>query len=93
MEALRDKAFRLLTGVGDADIGEWETPAEWTPYAPGNRVYHVKRRLTPAEVEHVGEPRDIRGTPEMYRRLDVVALRTNMSVAELLRLEPVLLKP
>jgi hypothetical protein len=49
-----------LKGVGDVALGQWE---EFTGYA-----YHIRRRLTQAEQQHVGQAVDIRGTPEQERR-------------------------
>lgn len=55
---LRRAAEEVLAGVGNATLGQWE---EWNAAAG---VLHLKRRLSAAEQELVGEPRDIRGTPE-----------------------------
>ena len=63
-ETLRRFALEALEGVGDADLGEWE---EWTGYA-----FHVRRRLSAAEHERVGDVIDMRGTPEARRRLQRV---------------------
>lgn len=60
-EALRQYAREALDGVGD-ESREWE---EWT-----GRAFHLRRRLTPAEDEHVGPVVDVRGTPEGFRRAD-----------------------
>lgn len=54
-------ALESLVGVGDAEAGEWE---EWT-----GRAFHVRRRLSPDEQELVGAVIDIRGTPEVDKRL------------------------
>lgn len=53
-------ARRALQGVGDARLGEWAEPGE---------VFHLRRRLTPAEAALVGPLRDIRGTDEEMRRM------------------------
>jgi hypothetical protein len=57
---LQRLALDVLTGVGDASLGEWH---EWT-----GRAYHVRRRLSAAEQERVGPAIDCRGTPEAARR-------------------------
>lgn len=51
--------------VGDPTLGEWE---EWSGYA-----YHVRRRLTPIELQAVGPVVDVRGTSESKARLAAVA--------------------
>jgi hypothetical protein len=57
-----------LSGVGDAELGEWAYEGE----RPG--IFHVLRRLTTEEREAFGvpEPYDIRGTPEEQRRVAAV---------------------
>jgi hypothetical protein len=62
-DQLRQLAFIHLEGVGDFRLGQWE---EWSPTA---NVYHVRRRLSPAEQESVGPALDIRGTREADRRI------------------------
>jgi hypothetical protein len=58
-----EKAVRALRGVGDPMLGQW---IEHT-----DKATHVRRRLSMAE--SVGFTlRDIRGTPEAERLLDVV---------------------
>ena len=60
---LHARALKALEGVGDRQH-EWH---EWTGFA-----YHIRRRLTPEEVQWPEEVRDIRGTPEAsarYRRM------------------------
>ena len=65
---LKAIALRVLHGVGDPDLGEW-----WAPTYSGDiRVFHVRRRLTAAEQERVGDVRDIRGTAESRRRIDAL---------------------
>ncbi len=59
-DALRAAALLALKGVGDAERGQWE---EWT-----GRAYHVRRRLTAAKQQSVGDVVDIRGTDEAKRR-------------------------
>lgn len=64
--ASREIALRALEGVGDAGLGEWQA-------AGGSGVWHVRRRLTLLEVlQHALTMRDIRGTAEEQRRLEVV---------------------
>jgi len=60
---LHARALKALEGVGDRQH-EWH---EWTGHA-----YHIRRRLTPEEVQWPEEVRDIRGTPEAavrYQRM------------------------
>lgn len=61
---LESAAARALDGVGDASLGEWTQ-------AP-RRVFHLRRRLSAAEVAQVGPVRDIRGTPEAGDRLQAM---------------------
>jgi hypothetical protein len=63
-DQLRLRALEALDGVGDPALGQWE---DWSGYA-----YHVKRRLTPAEQQRIGDPVDVRGTPEADRRHNAV---------------------
>lgn len=58
----RKAALRALAGVGNARLGEWH---EDSP-----RAYHVRRRLSLLEQQHVGEVLDLRGTVESRVRLD-----------------------
>ena len=63
-------ARAALRGAGDARLGEWTEDG-----GPG--VVHVRRRLTPAELEFAGigpEPRDIRGSGEERDRIAALAL-------------------
>lgn len=62
---LAAEARKVLVGVGDASLGEWE---QWT-----GRAFHLRRRLSAEEVELVGEVVDVRGTDEARRRLRPVA--------------------
>lgn len=57
-------ARKVLTGVGNADLGEWE---EFTGYA-----FHLRRRLSKAEEGLVGVVVDVRGTPEAVRRFEAM---------------------
>jgi hypothetical protein len=70
--AMRRFADAALAGVGDATLGEWETP--------GDIALHVQRRLTPAEAAMVGPLLDIRGTPEAERRAAVVRARVAIAL-------------
>lgn len=65
VSAMGTLARRALDGVGDPSLGEW---SEWT-----GRAYHLRRRLSAAEAEQVGEVVDIRGTHEADLRLMPVA--------------------
>lgn len=67
---MRALALAALDGVGDS-AAQWE---EWTGYA-----WHARRRLTPAEAEHVGGVVDVRGTDDAYRRFD--AAKTMLPIA------------
>lgn len=55
---------KALVGVGDVDLGQWE---DFTGYA-----FHLRRRLSEAEAELVGDVVDVRGTPEALRRFEVM---------------------
>jgi hypothetical protein len=57
---LKQCALTALQGVGDESLGQWE---EWT-----GQAYHIRRRLTRKEQQSVGEPKDIRNTPEADKR-------------------------
>jgi hypothetical protein len=58
---LEREAERQLAGVGDAVVGEWR---EWT-----GRAFHIRRRLSAAEVERTGlTVVDVRRTAEARRR-------------------------
>ena len=59
-------ARRALEGVGDASLGEWIEAA-------GSGVVHVRRRVSGREARNRGlVVRDIRGTAEERRRLEIV---------------------
>lgn len=53
-------AERALEGAGDAALGEWRDR--------GERVVHIRRRLTDAERGGLGV-RDVRGEPEERERM------------------------
>jgi hypothetical protein len=57
-------ALRALRGVGDPQLGEWHE------HTPGGRTFHVKRRVTDAELPNLLI--DVRGTNESARRLEAV---------------------
>lgn len=57
---LEGYARSALAGVGNAALGEW---TEWTGYG-----FHVRRRLTAAEMAPIGPVVDIRGTTEALER-------------------------
>ena len=67
-----------------------ENPVERTKHAPGQRVYHLRRRLSAAEEKIVGPVVDIRGTYEATRRVKLVATALKVPVSEIYRIEPVL---
>lgn len=54
------RAALVLAGLGDATLGEWR---EWTGLG-----FHIRRRLSIIEQDHVGPAIDIRRTPEAKRR-------------------------
>lgn len=59
-EALRRSAYAQLENVGDPTAGEWTEH--------GDRAFHLRRRLTAAEEQHVGPAIDVRGTWEATKR-------------------------
>lgn len=62
IETLRAKAHRVLEGVGDPQLGEWEEI--------GIKALHVRRRMTDEEAKRVGGVLDIRSTAEAVHRFD-----------------------
>jgi hypothetical protein len=60
--ALRNVALTMLESVGDANAGEWH---HWS-----GRAFHVRRRLSAAEIELTGPAVDVRGTPEARARAE-----------------------
>lgn len=60
---LRRLALRVLDGVGDARLGQWEEQ---------HGAYHVRRRLTDREALLVGPVEDVRGTDEAKRRAALI---------------------
>lgn len=50
--------------MGDATLGEWP---EWT-----GQAFHLRRRLSEREAVLVGPVKDVRGTPEAWKRADAV---------------------
>lgn len=73
---LRRMARKVLDGVGDRMMGEWE---EWT-----GRAFHIRRRLAPWEQASVGPVVDIRGTDEARTRALVLGDRLSLAPAEVL---------
>ncbi len=76
VETLRTKALRVLEGVGDADLGQWEEL--------GPKALHVRRRLTGKEAAQVGGVCDVRGTPEAQKRFDAMAAHLPLGWTEIL---------
>ena len=56
----RNIARKVLMGVGDKNLGEWEQD--------NNHVYHIRRRLKIIEEKTVGGVADLRGTIEEKKR-------------------------
>lgn len=56
---LRRMARKVLDGVGDRRLGEWEER---------HGAFHLRRRLSAIEAQMVGPVIDIRGTDEARRR-------------------------
>jgi hypothetical protein len=64
---LREAAFEMLEGFGDASLGEWIDDRP--------KGFHLRRRLTAKEQELVGEAVDCRGGEEgiaRFRRMKTV---------------------
>lgn len=61
---LRDAAYELLDGYGDAQAGEW------TEDRP--RAFHLRRRLTLEEAKNIGPAVDCRRTPEAMKRFSAM---------------------
>lgn len=61
-ETLRSKALRVLNGVGDEQLGQWEER--------GPKALHIRRRLTDKEAKRVDGVCDIRNTPEAEKRFE-----------------------
>ena len=60
--------MELLNGVGSIQLGQWRERGG----RPGQRVFHLKRRLVEDEVVVSGLIRDIRGTEEALERYEAV---------------------
>jgi hypothetical protein len=56
--------MNALDSRGDARLGQWEETS--------SKAHHVRRRLTKGEELVTGPVVDVRGTPEMTRRMLVV---------------------
>lgn len=65
-------AMRVLAGVGDASLGQWEEA--------GERAYHLRRRLSAAEEALVGPAVDLRGQCEFQLRLEAALPDSNPSL-------------
>lgn len=57
-------AYEILNGFGDELLGEW---TEDRPQA-----FHVRRRLTEAEAQKIGDAVDLRGTDEGTERFEAI---------------------
>jgi hypothetical protein len=57
---LEREALHQLEGAGDTSLGEWREP--------GEKAFHVRRRLTGREQRAVGPVLDIRGSDEARMR-------------------------
>ena len=80
---LERQTRRMLQGVGDAALGQWIQRTQ----RGGMRILHLRRRVSVAEEKRTGPALDIRGTPEMYRRLNVVSLHSGAPLADLVSME------
>ena len=82
MGELRDLAESALDGVGDP-LWEW-----WhSGSARGRPVAHLRRRTSPGEAKRIGAVRDIRGTMEFIRRVNLMVRATGFPATRLLELE------
>jgi hypothetical protein len=61
---LRELAYEVMQGFGDAQLGEWIEDREL--------AFHLRRRLTPEEEKRVGPAVDLRGTPEAFARFESI---------------------
>lgn len=73
---LEREAEAQLTGVGDASLGEWR---EWS-----GKAFHIRRRLSEREQQHVGPVMDIRGSDEARMRAMRVADRLHLAPPEVI---------
>lgn len=73
---LEKEAIRQLSGLGDAEKGEWREM--------GSNAFHVRRCLSDAEVRAVGPVADIRRTPEAARRALAVGGMLRLAPAEVI---------
>jgi hypothetical protein len=73
---LEREALRQLEGVGDASLGEWREP--------GEKAFHVRRRLSEREQRPVGPVMDIRGSDEARMRALRVGPRLRLAPPEVL---------
>lgn len=64
-DVARRIALRALEGVGDESLGQWEEG--------GRSAFHIRRRLSLSEQIEAGlSMRDIRGTAEAVRRVELL---------------------
>ena len=61
---LRDLAYEMLDGHGDAQLGEWVEDRQ--------KAFHLRRRLNAKEEERVGPAIDCRTTEEGQQRYDAI---------------------
>lgn len=73
----------MLTRVGDAGLGQWIQRRE----NGAMRIVHLRRRVSAAEEKRTGPALDIRGSAEMYRRLNVVAMYSGLALQQLVAME------
>jgi hypothetical protein len=62
---LREQALKVLKGVGDPDMGQWEEMSD--------KAYHVRRRVTPQEAPGLTVV-DVRKTQEALERFEQMRL-------------------
>ena len=74
----------MLRNIGSSDDGEWLF--QYTN-DQGQRLVHLRRRVTAKEQEVCGDVKDIRGTPDMWKRLSIMALYNNLSMKQMADME------
>lgn len=79
VRSVRKLADKVLVGVGDARLGEWEDDR-----LSSGGAFHLRRRLSESEEARVGPVVDVRLTPEAFRRAKALGGRLAYAPAEIL---------
>ena len=81
---MKTKALVVMEGIGDDNLGQW---IDERATDGGLNVVNVRRRLTDEEAQLAGGVRDIRGTAEFDKRINLMSRKLGVPPRQLAQME------